>query len=406
MTASSTPRSDWRTALLGEVADLFDSRRIPLSSSERQQRKGAYPYYGAQGIIDYVDDFIFEGRFILAAEDGENLNSKKLPLALFADGRFWVNNHAHVLRGKPGIIDDTFLLACLNAADIKAFVTGAAQPKLSQANLRRIQLPLPPLDVQLRIAGVLAAYDQLIENCQRRIQILETMARALYREWFVEFRFPGHAEQPRITTSLGDVPRGWQLTPLPECVLVNPRVSVPKDGEKPFVPMQCLANDSMLITNIEARGGNSGSKFQNGDTLVARITPCLENGKTGFVQFLPGERAVAFGSTEFIVLRSKSLTPHFVYLLARSERFRSTAIKSMSGASGRQRVQERCLNDFPIAQPPRMLLDHFSKLVTPMFAQIQRLHSQVDNLRATRDVLLPRLLSGQLDLAAAEASLS
>src|SRR5439155_2776349 len=170
-----------------------------------------------------------------------------------------------------------------------------------------------------------------------------------------------------------------------ECMDINPRVVVPREGEKPFVPMGCLSNDSMLITDIESRGGNSGAKFQNGDTLFARITPCLENGKTGFVQFMPDAQRVAFGSTEFIVLRSRTLTPEFVYLLARSDEFRGIAIKSMSGATGRQRVQERCFDDFKIAHPPRALLDRFSAMVAPSFRAIQVLHLQIENLRRTRD---------------------
>jgi type I restriction enzyme S subunit len=157
----------------------------------------------------------------------------------------------------------------------------------------------------------------------------------------------------------------------------------------------------MLITDIETRAGNSGSKFQNGDTLFARITPCLENGKTGYVQFLPNATSVAFGSTEFIVLRSRTLTPEFVYLLARSEEFRGVAIKSMSGATGRQRVQEQCFNDFHIVQPPRELLETFTSIVAPSFQLIFRLQLQLENLRRTRDLLLPRLLSGQISCAGA-----
>ncbi|MEI8264867.1 MAG: restriction endonuclease subunit S [Betaproteobacteria bacterium] len=389
--------SVWPTARLGDVIDLFDSQRIPLNSRQRQERQGRFPYYGAQGIIDHIDDYIFDGRYILVAEDGENLNSKKLPLALFATGKFWVNNHAHILRGKPGIADDGFLLACINNADIKPFVTGAAQPKLSQGNLRLIEIPLPSLPMQRRIASILSAYDDLIENSQRRIKILESMARALYREWFVHFRFPGHENHPRVASPLGEIPEGWEVRSAPGCVEINPRVTVPREGDKPFVPMGCLSNDSMLITEIETRAGNSGSRFQNGDTLFARITPCLENGKTGYVQFLPNANSVAFGSTEFIVLRSRTLTPEFIYLLARSDEFRGLAIKSMSGATGRQRVQEQCFNDFQIVQPPRVLLERFSSIVAPCFRLIFRLHSQIENLRRTRDLLLPRLLSGQLD---------
>ena len=393
-------QSYWKTTELGEIIDLFDSRRIPLNSRDRQQRQGQFPYYGAQGVIDHVDDFIFDGRYILVAEDGENLNSRKLPLALVADGKFWVNNHAHILRAKPGVADDTFLLHFLNSTDIKPFVTGAAQPKLSQANLRLIPVFLPPLATQRRIAGILSVYDDLIENSQRRIKILEEMARRLYREWFVYFRFPGHEDCRLVQSPLGEIPEGWEVKLLPDCVAMNPRVQVPREGIKPFVPMGCLSNDSILISNIESREGNSGSKFQNGDTLFARITPCLENGKTGYVQFLSGSDSVAFGSTEFIVLRSRSLTPELVYLLARSDEFRSVAIKSMSGATGRQRVREKCFDDYLVIQPSPILLDAFSSVVRPGFDLIYKLHLEIQNLRRTRDLLLPRLLSGQIDVEA------
>lgn len=271
---------------------------------------------------------------------------------------------------------------------------GGAQRNLSGRLIKEFKLPVPSLPVQKRIAGILSAYDELIENNQRRIRILEEMAQSLYREWFVKFCFPGHEKLSFVTSPLGKIPAGWERKYMPECVDISPRVTVPRDGEKPFVPMSCLSNDSMLITDIESREGNSGAKFQNGDTLFARITPCLENGKTGFVQFLPDAQAVGFGSTEFIVLRSRTLTPEFVYLLARSEEFRGVAIKSMSGATGRQRVQEQCFDDFRIAQPPRALLDRFSAIIAPSFRIIQKLHFQIRNLRKTRDLLLPCLLSG------------
>ena len=274
--------------------------------------------------------------------------------------------------------------------------SGGAQRNLSGKLIKEFRLPVPPLPVQQRIAGILSAYDELIENSQRRIKILEAMARALYREWFVHFRFPGHENHRRVASPLGEIPQGWEVKRVTDAVRVNPRVVVPRDGEKPFVPMGCLSNDSMLITDIESRGGNSGAKFQNGDTLFARITPCLENGKAGYVQFLPEAHSVAFGSTEFIVLRSTSLTPEFVYCLARSDEFRGVAIKSMSGATGRQRVQERCFDDFQIAQPPLALLEKFSAIVAPSFLLIFRLHLQIQNLRCTRDLLLPSLLSGQI----------
>jgi type I restriction enzyme S subunit len=305
-----------------------------------------------------------------------------------------------LIRPDRSKVEPAFLSYFLNGPKgqelIQAKTNGATVAHLNMKDVRTMELPqLPSLEAQRRIAGILSAYDELMENCQRRIRILEEMARALYREWFVHFRFPGQEKVPRVDSPLGPIPKGWEVKPVPECITITPRVTVPRDGEKAFVPMGSLANGSMIISDIEARTGNSGSKFQNGDTLFARITPCLENGKTGFVQFLPSIDSVAFGSTEFIVMRSRTLTPEFVYLLARSEEFRGNAIKSMSGASGRQRVQEKCFDGFFIAQPPRDLLDRLSAIVSPSFRLIHRLHLKIENLRRTRDLLLPRLLSGQ-----------
>jgi type I restriction enzyme S subunit len=301
----------------------------------------------------------------------------------------------------PDSICPKFFAYCFRTPIIRQALTaqggGTNINNLNQDILGALQVPNPNLQIQNRIVAILSSYDDLIENCQRRIRILETMARSLYREWFVNFKFPEYEKVKMVSSKMGKIPEGWEVKRVPECVLINPRVTVPREGGRPFVPMGCLSNDTMLITNIEFREGNNGAKFQNGDTLFARITPCLENGKTGFVQFLPDDKSVACGSTEFIVLRSHTLTPEFVYCLARSNEFRDIAIKSMSGATGRQRVQEKCFNDFQFAQGPGTLLDKYSAIVAPIFSLIYSLHLKIQNLRRTRDLLLPRILSGQVD---------
>ena len=174
-------------------------------------------------------------------------------------------------------------------------------------------------------------------------------------------------------------------------------------GAERAVLISCPSSLRHVVSDIEPRSGNSGAKLQNGDTLFARITPCLENGKMGYVQFLPEKNVVAFGSTEYIVLRSALLTPEFVYCLARSDEFRGVAIKSMPGATGRQRVQEKCFDDFQIAMAPQAVLERFSAIVAPSFRLIYSLHQQIQNLRRTRDLLLPRLLSGQIDVSNMES---
>ncbi|HXL09014.1 MAG TPA: restriction endonuclease subunit S [Candidatus Bathyarchaeia archaeon] len=307
-----------------------------------------------------------------------------------------------LLRGNQGVIDQQYYFQALKSpfaqGELTARATGTTVLGIKQSELRQVRIPYFPLPAQRRIASILSAYDDLIENNRRRTKILEKMAQLIYEEWFVQFRYPGHERVKMVDSELGPIPKGWEVKRAPDALWINPKVVVPKDGEKPFISMGSLSDNSMLIGEVKSRNGNSGSKFQNGDTLFARITPCLENGKTAFVQFLPSAEAVGFGSTEFIVLRSHTLCPEYVYLLARSDAFRDNAIKSMSGASGRQRVQEKCFDKFLFAQPEPDTLERFSSVASPMFKAVHLLSSQNSILRQTRDLLLPKLISGEIDM--------
>lgn len=149
------------TVFLGDIILLEDSKREPLSSMQRASRKGQYPYYGAQGIVDYLSDYTFEGKRLLVAEDGENLRSRKLPIANSVDGRFRVNNHAHVLCETSKCNID-YLRFYLNSTDISAYITGSTQPKLSQASLLGMRLDLPPKEKQDAIVSFLAAIERKI----------------------------------------------------------------------------------------------------------------------------------------------------------------------------------------------------------------------------------------------------
>jgi len=276
---------------------------------------------------------------------------------------------------------------------------------LNQGILEELDVPLPSLDTQRRIADILSAYDDLIEVNQRRIAIQEEMARRLFDEWFVRFRYPGHETVPLVETELGNVPEGWRPIRADQLITFDPKTKVPKEGEKLFVPMSALDTASSVISGWEKRSGNSGAKFVKGDTLMARITPCLENGKTGLVNFLPKGEA-GFGSTEFTVMRGLRVPPSFVYLLARSEAFRATAIKSMGGADGRQRVRTEALEGFELACPSADLLDKFAQSTEPFFANIRILADKNIRLRAARDLLLPKLISGEIDVGRAEETLA
>jgi type I restriction enzyme S subunit len=211
----------------------------------------------------------------------------------------------------------------------------------------------------------------------------------------MNLRFPGH-ETVQVTDA---VPEGWERKPVSEMIDANPKTPFPKDVSRPFVGMEALSEDSMIIDVSDARPITGGAKFRNGDTLLARITPCLENGKTGFVQFLEDDEAAASGSTEFIVLRSRTVNPYWIYCLARSDSFREHAINSMAGSDGRQRVNSKCFDKYLTLQPPSDVLQAFEENVSGMFAQVQSLTEYNRALRQARDMLLPKLMSGALDVS-------
>ena len=144
-----------------EVTINFDKKRVPLSGAQREKRQGKYRYYGAQGVIDHIDNYIFDGTYLLIAEDGENLKSKKQNIAQVVEGQFWVNNHAHIVQGNE-LCDTRYLCYLLNSMDLSGYVTGSAQPKLSQANLNAVTLLLPPIFVQKKIVAYLYMFDKKI----------------------------------------------------------------------------------------------------------------------------------------------------------------------------------------------------------------------------------------------------
>jgi len=278
---------------------------------------------------------------------------------------------------------------------MRAIVQQCAQAGIRATDLAKLKVVCPPINKQRRVTKLLSAYDSLIENNRRRIQLLEQSARMLYKEWFVHLRFPGH-EHVKINKG---VPEGWERVSVPEIIDIDPTESIPRGTELWYVPMSSLSETGMTVDtgDFELRTEHTSTKFRNGDTLFARITPCLENGKTAFVYFLKDDE-VACGSTEFIVLRGKRVSPYFTYCLSRTHAFRGNAIKSMIGSSGRQRVQVSCFNEFYLGLPQATLSSEFDNNVRPCFDQIRNLEVQNQQLLQARDILLPKLMSGEVEV--------
>ena len=176
--------SEWSECTLQEAVDFLDGQRKPLESADRAKRKGKYPYYGASGIIDYIDDYIFDEPLLLLGEDGANIINRSSPLCFIATGKYWVNNHAHVMRPKAGQ-NIKFICELLESLDYTRYNTGTAQPKLNQEKCRQIELMLPTYNEQCKIADLLSIFDQKTDIEQNKLDDLLRCKKGLLQQLFI-----------------------------------------------------------------------------------------------------------------------------------------------------------------------------------------------------------------------------
>jgi type I restriction enzyme S subunit len=330
-----------------------------------------------------------------------------------------------LLRPNPRKADGRFLLYALQSAPVRHEIlvsegTGSTVSNLRIPLLEALPVPNPPLPEQRAIAHILGTLDDKIELNRRMDETLEAMARALFKAWFVDFDpvrakaegrptglpphladlFPDSFEE----SELGEIPKGWMVVALPDVVEVNPTRPLRKGAVVPYLDMANMPTRGHSADAVVDRPFGSGMRFMNGDTLVARITPCLENGKTAFVDFLK-DGQVGWGSTEYIVLRPKPPIPEeFAYCLARSEVFREFAIQSMTGSSGRQRVPAESLSHYLQIVPTAQVAERFGMVARPLFERASAATSESRTLAAVRDALLPKLISGELRVREAMAT--
>lgn len=314
---------------------------------------------------------------------------------------FYLNQNAVCIRTKDKrILSQKYLGYLCKCADFQHYIQsrgrGAAnQMRIAISSIKEYSFTLPDFENQQYIADILSAYDDLIENNQKQIKLLEEAAQRLYKEWFVDLRFPGHEN----TKIVDGVPEGWNWCKLEDAIQLDPKVTLTKERMKQFIPMSALSTSSMVLdeSQFTETTSNSGSKFRNGDTLLARITPCLENGKTAYVSGLKSDEG-AVGSTEYIVMRAKTINSYMVYLLARTDDFRQSAINSMSGSDGRQRVKSDKLKMLDYLHPTSELVEKFENIEEPIFEKICKLSKQMQQAKQARDLLLPKLMSGEVEV--------
>jgi len=338
------------------------------------------------------------------------------------------------LRGKQGVLHNEYLKYYLQSAEgqheLLSRASGSTVQGIKRSEFKNIEISLPDFLTQQKIATILTSLDDKIELNQRMNKTLEEMAQALFKCWFVDFeptRAKMAGESPEsICTRLKitpeilalfpnkldesasvPIPEGWGISSLDQFIEFNPRERLVKGEEAPYLEMSALPINSCWPNPPVQREFKSGTKFRNGDTLLARITPCLENGKTAYVNCL-NDNEIAWGSTEYYVMRPKQGIPsEMVYLIARDPEFRACAISSMTGTSGRQRAQKNVIEAYEYALPTieSDLFMTFGEVAASLFSQIKNNALEMESLSQLRDTLLPKLLSGEISVENVEGDL-
>ena len=339
----------------------YDKQRIPLSSGQREKRQGQYRYYGAQGVIDYVDDYIFDGKYLLIAEDGENLKSKKQDIAQIVEGKFWVNNHAHVVQGNALCLTD-YLCYLLNYNDLSGYITGSAQPKLSQANLNAIAFEVPSIETQQKIVSIISALDEKIAINRAINDNLQQQAQAIYSSMFIDNPDPA-----------------WSHGHLSDLITVK----YGKDHKKLADGIYPVYGSGGIMRYVERPLYNKES------VLIPR------KGTLNNVMYVnqPFWSVDTMFYTEMKLPNVAKYVYHFV---------KAKDLASMNAGSAVPSMTTDILNAMEVVIPSASALEEFESLVAPMYEAMEANDVQSKALSQMRDTLLPRLMSGEIDVSAVQ----
>jgi len=405
----------WSIRRLGELTDNFDAIRIPVKEADR--KPGPYDYYEASGVVDHVDRYIFDGEYLLIGEDGENLRTRQTPVAFLARGKFWVNNHAHIVRGNS-LADTRFLAYALQHTDLSGYLTGSTMPKLTQGNLNRIPILTPSPSEQQAIAHILGTLDDKIEVNRRMNQTLEAMGRALFKSWFVDFdpvRAKAAGRRPAgmdaataalfptsfVDSPMGKIPKGWECGTLRQ--LCDPQygytASAKPEGpgpkllrvtdmnKEPWVEWEDVPHCEPDETRL------SRYRLEIGDVLVSRMA---DPGKAAIV-----EEAVdaVFASYLIRLNRRWPRDSYFVFYFLRSDQYLAYA-QSVTSGSVQANMNAQVITAAALLIPPPAVRQRFGDCILPLRQKIVGNLQENRQIAILRDTLLPKLLSGELCVGA------
>ncbi len=363
---------EWKEYKLGDVVNILDYKRVPLSSKERNTRKGCYPYYGAQGIIDYIDDYIFDGTYLLIAEDGENLKSQKQDIAQLASGKYWVNNHAHIVESN-GMCDIRYLCYILNKMDLSGYITGSAQPKLNQANMSAITINLPSLLGQKKIADFLSSLDDKIEVNRRINENLEQQAQALFKSWFVDFE--PFKDGEFVESELGMIPKGWRVETFGEIMNIT-------SGKRPAKRESFITNEcNVPLVGASGIMGYTSSALFNDEILVT--------GRVGTHGVVQRFNYPCWPSDNTLVIKSDYYEYSYQILC-------SIDYACLNRGSTQPLITQTDIKNQLIKIPPQEVISEYEEFASALMKVEEKNRQESRRLASLRDTLLPRLMSGEI----------
>ena len=339
--------------------------------TKTEMRDGPYPVIGSTSIIGHHNEFKANPPGVVTGRSGS------LGVVQYVAERYWPHNTSLWVKDFRGN-DPKFVYYCMQGMDFARFNAGAGVPTLNRNHLDSLEVEVPPLPAQQRIAGILSAYDELIENSQRRIKILESMARALYREWFVYFRFPGHENHPRIASPLGEIPQGWEVGRLDDVLVLQRGFDLPKasrtEGTVPIIAATGVTGFHNEA-KVKAPGVVTGRSGSIGEVLYVQEDFWPLNTSLWVKEFPKGEPLYAY------------------YLLS------SLDLKQFNSGAAVPTLNRNDIHGMRVVVPPRDLQKRFQDIAGALLAHSRMLDLKNKNLRRTRNLLLPRLLSWQIDLS-------
>jgi type I restriction enzyme S subunit len=376
--------SKWKEFTIQDFGEILDQRRKPLSSMERATRKGSYPYYGASGVIDFIDDFIFEGEHVLISEDGENLKSRQTPVAFLANGKFWVNNHAHVFKGNSASINRLVTYYIQNL-DLNQYLTGAVQPKLNKSILLSIPFFLPE-DVreQKAIAEVLTSLDDKIDLLSQQNKTLEQLAETLFRHHFIDNAKDDWEEKPLDTVvdiSIGRTPPRQE----------NQWFSRDSSDIK-WISIKDMGGDGVYISSTsECLTKAAVEKFKI--PTIPENTVLLSFKMTvGRVVITTEEMLSNEAIAQFRFNHNTPFTQEYLYLFLRSFKWDLLGSTSSIVTS----INSAMIKEMEIVIPDEDSMSKFEEITKPQFKKIRENQEQIQSLEKLRDQLLPKLMSGEI----------